>query len=473
MTQLFILHSAYGLTTASAALDEGLIEAGEERVLVPVNSARIPETSLAIHEQPNLRSLCARFDRIEPLDEILSPLHPSSWHPVAADFPILKRLLSRAWNLDDDLELFVQSPQVAPARTLLSLFPNARITIIGDGLMTYSPMRVKLPRTVVERVGRVVYADVVPGVEPLVLGGARPTLPRETEPGSLSLMPQARSRDDGAQRMPVPPAAFRRVLQETAAADPQLDALADGTPTVLVLGQYLSALGLVSAAEEIAMQGDMINRAAAWNPRRIVFKPHPSAPPLVTDAVRERAEAHGAEFVEYRGVESAELVAERLDVDGVVAGFSTALPTVQTLFDRPIASSGTQTVLRRLTPYGNSNRVPATIVDALTRTDGRYRDPAQLQLLIDAVGYAMQPKIAAHLRPRAEELLDRFDPAERDRYFDLRRLVELRLPGAPVEPIVRRALRSVGGVGRAEEIRLTLRGARRRAARVWKVARGL
>ncbi|MDP3949303.1 polysialyltransferase family glycosyltransferase [Microbacterium sp.] len=453
MTQLFVLHSAYGLTTASAALDEGLIEAGEERVLVPVNSARIPETSLAIHEQPNLRSLCARFDRIEPLDEILSPLHPSSWHPVAADLPILKRLLSRAWNLDDDLELFVQSPQVAPARTLLTLFPNARITIIGDGLMTYSPMRVKLPRTVVERVGRVVYADVVPGVEPLVLGAA--------------------DGGKGAQRMPVPPAAFRKVLQETAAADPQLDALADGTPTVLVLGQYLSALGLVSAAEEIAMQGDMIDRAAAWNPRRIVFKPHPSAPPLVTDAVRERAEARGAEFVEYRGVESAELVAERLDVDGVVAGFSTALPTVQTLFDRPIASSGTQTVLRRLTPYENSNRVPATIVDALTRADGRYRDPAQLQLLIDAVGYAMQPKIAAHLRPRAEEMLDGLDPAERERYFDLRRLVELRLPGAPVEPIVRRALRSVGGVGRAEEIRLTLRGARRRAARVWKVARGL
>ena len=449
MTQLFVLHSAYGLTTAAAALDEGLIEAGEERVLVPVNSARIPETSLAIHEQPNLRSLCARFDRIEPLDEILSPRHPSSWHPVAADLPILRRLLARAWNLDDDLELLVQSPQVAPARTLLSLFPDARITVIGDGLMTYSPMRVKLPRTVVERVGRVVYADVVPGVEPLVFGAG------------------------GAQRMPVPPAAFRKALRETTAADPQLDVLADGTPTVLVLGQYLSALGLVSAAEEIAMQGDMIDRAAAWGPRRIVFKPHPSAPPLVTGAVRERAEAHGAEFVEYRGVESAELVAERLDVAGVVAGFSTALPTVQTLFDRAIASSGTQTVLRRLTPYENSNRVPATIVDALTRPDDRYRDPVQLQLLIDAVGYAMQPKIAAHLRPRAEELLEGLDHAERDRYFDRRRLVELRLPGAPVEPLVRRAMRSAGGVGRAEEIRLTLRGARRRAARVWKVARGL
>ncbi len=146
---------------------------------------------------------------------------------------------------------------------------------------------------------------------------------------------------------------------------------------------------------------------------------------------------------------------------------------MQSLFGRPVASSGTQTVLRRLTPFENSNRVPATIVDALTRMDDRYRDPAQLQLLIDAVGYAMQPKIAAHLRPRAEELLSRLDQPERDRYFARKRLIELRLPGAPAEPIVRRALRSVGGVGRAEEIRLTIKGARRRAARVWKVARGL
>src|SRR5690606_4542080 len=87
------------------------------------------------------------------------------------DLPVLNRLFTRAWDLDGDLELFVQSPQVAPARTLLSLFPDARITIIGDGLMTYSPIRVQLPRTVVERIGRVVYADVVQGVEPLVLTG--------------------------------------------------------------------------------------------------------------------------------------------------------------------------------------------------------------------------------------------------------------------------------------------------------------
>ncbi|WP_435746972.1 polysialyltransferase family glycosyltransferase [Microbacterium sp. PMB16] len=453
MTQLFALHSAYGLATAAAAIDAGLLDDAHrsdgigERILVPFTSSRIPETTVGIAADPSLRSLRDRFDRIEDLDGVLGPLHPSSWEPAEVDLPILERLLTRAWDLDPrNLELFVQSPQVAPARTLMSLFPNARITIVGDGLMTYSPMRVRMPHPVAARIVRVVHADVVPGVRPLV--------------GSTH-----------AQIVPVPPERFAAALGETDAGEqtPEIDG---DMPTALVLGQYLSVLGLMRPAEEIALQQDMIDRAARWSPRRIVFKPHPAAPPLLTDAVRARATARGIAFVEYRGGIPAELLAERLDAVAVVAGFSTALPTVHTLFGREIGSAGADTVLRMLTPFENSNRIPATIVDALTRDRSPYTDPARLQLLVDAVGYAMQPEIAAHLRPRAEELLDGLDAAERDRYFAPERLSALRLPGAPVEGTLRRVLRPAGGVGRLEEWRLTAIGARRRAGRAWRAIRG-
>lgn len=450
MTILFAVHSAYGLATAAAAIDEGLFGDGHtvDRVLVPFNSARVPETVTGVDAHPQLESLRARFDRMESLDALLQPRHPSSWDPEPQELPVFRRLIERAWQLGGDIELCVQSPQVAPARTLMALFPDARITIIGDGLMTYSPIRVALAPSIVERVGRVVYADVVPGVEPLVL------------------------REAGAKRMPVPAARFAAALAETGGADPALDALADGTPTALVLGQYLAALGLVTPDEEIRMQADMVDRAMVWSSARIVFKPHPSAPPALTDAVRARAESHGREFVVYRGSVPAEIVAERLDAVGVVAGFSTALPTIRTLYGRPIDSVGTREMLRRLTPYENSNRVPAIIVDALTRADSPYAEPARLQLLIDAVGYAMQPKIAAALRPRAEQLLRTLTPEERDRYFAPGRLAALRLPGAPQESLPRRMLRSAGGVGKLEELRLSVHGARRRAIRVWRVLRG-
>lgn len=456
MTQLFALHSAYGLATAAAAIDAGLLDTTTsehvDRLLVPFTSSRVPETTVGIAVDPALRSLRERFGRIEELEGILGPLHPSSWEPSDGDLPILERLLTRVWSLDPhDLELFVQSPQVAPARTLMSLFPHARITVIGDGLMTYSPMRVRLPHTVAARIGRVVHADVVPGVRPLV--------------GSPH-----------AEIVPVPPAGFAAALRETDAAETdagETEAMFDEElPIVLVLGQYLSALGLMSPAEEIALQEQMIDRAARWSPRRIVFKPHPSAPPLLTDAVRARATAQGAAFEEYRGGLAAELLAERLDAVAVVAGFSTALPTVHTLFGRAIGAAGADTVLRRLTPFENSNRIPATIVDALTRDRSPYADPARLQLLVDAVGYAMQPEVAGHLRPRAEELLRGLDASERDRYFAPERLADLRLPGAPADGIVRRMLRPAGGVGRVEEWRLTAIGARRRVGRAWRAIRG-
>lgn len=451
MTQLFALHSAYGLATAAAAIDAGLLDVDPtgpgDRILVPFTSSRVPETTVGIAAEPALRSLRERFDRVEELEEILGPLHPSSWEPADADLPILERLLTRAWGLDPhDLELFVQSPQVAPARTLMSLFPRARITIIGDGLMTYSPMRVRMPHTVAARIRRVVHADVVPGVRPLV--------------GSPD-----------AEIVAVPPDRFAAALRETDAGEAALGIAAD-VPTVLVLGQYLSALGLMRPAEEIALQQDMIDRAAHWSPRRIVFKPHPAAPPLLTDAVRARATAQGIDFVEYRGGIAAELLAERLDAVAVVAGFSTALPTVRALFGREIGSAGTDSVLRALAPFENSNRIPAVIVDALTRDHSPYADPERLQLLIDAVGYAMQPTIAAHLRGRAEELLRGLDPAERDRYFTPERLTALRLPGAPAERMLQRMLRPAGGVGRVEEWRLTAVGARRRAGRAWRALRG-
>ncbi|MEV7608361.1 polysialyltransferase family glycosyltransferase [Microbacterium sp. NPDC089320] len=451
MTQLFAVHSAYGLATAAAALDGGLLGDHGERILVPFVSSRVPETSVGILADPALASLRDRFDRIEDLDALLGPLHPSSWKPEAADLPLLRRLLTRAWRLDpDDLEVLVQSPQVAPARTLMLLFPHARLSVIGDGLMTYAPMRVRMPHTVTARISRVVHADVVPGVTPLA--------------GSPVARPVA-----------IPPDLFRAVLAETAEAvddTVELENALDGEPTVLVLGQYLSALGLVSEGEEAALQMQMIDRAAGRRPQHIVFKPHPSAPPRLSDALRERAATHGIDFREYRGALAAETLAERIDATAVIAGFSTALPTVRALFGREIEAVGADTVLSRLVPYENSNRVPATIVDALTRPGSPYRDPERMQLLIDAVGYAMQPVVAAHLRDRAEQLLSGMSPSDRDRYFTPERLIELRLPGAPRQSVVHRTLRPVGGIGRVEQARLTVIAARRRLMRAWRVLRG-
>ena len=446
--QLFALHSAYGLMTAAAAIDAGLLGDAAERILVPMNTARVPETAHDLQSVQRLASLRQRFDRIEPLNPLLDPLHPTTWQPDEQDLPMLERLFRRAWNLGDArLELYVQSPQVAPARTLMALFSQAELGVIGDGLMTYSPIRDQLPRQLTERVSRVVYPDVVPGAAPLVFAEA------------------------GATPAPVAVSGFGRVLREAGEAQPDavLDALVDPeTPTALVLGQYLSALGLVTADEETALQLRMVDRAADAGAQRFVFKPHPSAPPALTGALAKRASARGLDFAAYDGDQPAEFVAHRLGAMVVIAGFSTALPTVRAVFGIPVHAVGAGTVLERLAPFENSNRVPAVIVAAIERGI----DPGDLQGLIDAVGYAMQPEIVTHLRPRAIAVLERLTPDERERLVPASRLRRLGLPGGPAPTPLQRARESAGGVGRWEELRLTAAGARRRARRVWKAATG-
>lgn len=450
MIQLFLLHSPYGLMTAAAALDAGLLGDAAERILVPTNTASVPETATDLATIRRFASMRARFDRVEPLDPLVDPRHPTAWVPDEQDLPMLERLFRRAWNLGDaEVEVFVQSPQVAPARTFMALFRDARLGVIGDGLMTYSPIRSRLPRWITERVTRIVHPDVVPGVQPLVFV------------------------ETGAARVAVPAAAFGQALEEVGDASPDaaLDALAaDGARTGLVLGQYLAALGLISASEEQAMQAEMIDRAADAGVQRVVFKPHPSAPPALTEALSARAGKRGIAFAVYAGDQPAEYVAHRLAATDVIAGFSTALPTVRAIAGTRTHAVGTDTVLARLRPYPNSNRMPVTLVDAMAR--GRYDEPGRLQRLVDAVGYAMQPEILAHLRDPAAEFLAELDPMERERYVPQARLRALDLPGAPAPTRMQRALASTGGVGRVEELRLTAAGARNRAVRVWKAARG-
>lgn len=448
MTQIFVLNSAYGLMTAIAAMDAGVIpNSTSGRILVAVNAAIVPEAGRGIGDAPHLATLRARFDRVVDLNELLAPERPSHWRATVAEAAVLGRLLRQAWGIGDQVELYLQSPQVAPSRVFIDVFDGAPVSIIGDGLMTYSPIRDKWPHSVAGRVVGVVYVDAVPGVEPLLFAGTA--------------------------RVPVPASALRSVVEEVSVAsvDPDLDALAELSRPALVLGQYLSALGLVSAAEEAEMQRDMVDRALTWSPGAIVFKPHPSATPALIDDLTAHAASRGIPLTVFRGGTPAEVLALRLPFVGAVAGFSTALPNLQALAGLPIAAVGTELLLQRLTPFENGNRIPVTIIDALTRPESPY-EGGRMQLLVDAVGYAMQPVIAAQLRTRAEEFLAAATVAERERYFARARLSALGLRGGPPPGLLARALAPRGGASRVVEVQLALRGAQRRGKRAWKALRG-
>ncbi|CAL9443557.1 hypothetical protein SUDANB6_02290 [Streptomyces sp. enrichment culture] len=411
-TQIFLASTLYGTATLAAALDTGCFAPADRRILLVSNNAATPETTPAVDEMSGFERLRTRFDDVVSWNEAIYPFHPGGWSPRTEDVPLWERHLRRLWRLgDDDVALAVESIQVHPALGVTQIFTDAPVTVYADGLMSYGPTRTKLDPLVGTRVERLLHLDLVPGLTPLLL----------TE---FDVAPET-----------VPTAAFTKVLAELADTG---DPLPDVAEPALLLGQYLSALDILSPDEEEDLHVRMLRGAAGLGHERVVFKPHPSAPARFASALEREAEQLGVGLTVLDTPVLAEVLYQRMRPALVVGCFSTGLLTASTLYALPVARVGTDTLLDRLTPYENSNRVPVTIVDALLPEPSdraavterrRSTDVDTLTALVRAVGYAMQPKILTGLRPEAEEYLRTRLDAHTRRYFKRRRLTSLGLPG--------------------------------------------
>ncbi|MYR60501.1 hypothetical protein GTY54_31135, partial [Streptomyces sp. SID625] len=339
-TRIFLASTLYGAATLAAALDAGCFGPAGRRILLVCNTTANPETTPSLDELAGFAQLRHRFDDVLSWNETVSPAHPGGWSPRPDDVPLWERHLRLLWNLgDDDVELAVESIQVDPALAVCRIFTGAPVTVYADGLMSYGPTRNKLDPLVGTRIDRLLHLDLVPGLRPVLLtefGVAPEVIPADT---------------------------FVEVLAQLAGAAPELPDLPDGP--ALLLGQYLAALGILTAEEEEALHVRMLRGAVALGHSRVVFKPHPSAPAHWSRALEREAAELGAELTVLDVPVLAEVLYQRTRPALVVGCFSTALLTASTLYGLPVARTGTGMLLERLTPYENSNRVPVTIVDAL------------------------------------------------------------------------------------------------------------
>ncbi|MFF5017702.1 alpha-2,8-polysialyltransferase family protein [Streptomyces sp. NPDC001165] len=411
-TQIFQASTLYGTATLAAALDSGCFGPAGRRVLLVCNNAATPETTPGLDEMPGFERLRERFDDVISYNETIFPFHPGGWAPRGDDMPLWERYLRHEWQLgDDDVELAVESIQVNPSLALAQIFTGAPVTVYADGLMSYGPTRNKIDPLVGTRVDRVLHLDLVPGLKPLLL----------TEfgvPGEI-----------------VPTQAFTKVLAELA---PLGDDLPEIEEPALLLGQYLSALDILTAEQEENLHVRMLKGAVALGHTKVVFKPHPTAPARFTRMLEQEAEKLKVELTVLDTPVLAEVVYQRMRPALVVGCFSTALLTASALYGLPVARVGTDLLLERLTPFENSNRVPVTVVDALLPELGdreavteqrRGMDVEALGALVRAVGFAMQPKILPRLREETEQYLARNLNPHTLRYFKRKRLTSLALPG--------------------------------------------
>ncbi|CAM5509665.1 polysialyltransferase family glycosyltransferase [Streptomyces griseomycini] len=408
-TQIFCASTPYGVATLAAAIESGCFPEAERRVLLVCNDAATPETAPAPDETPGFAPLREHFDDVLSWNETIRPFHPAAWTPRSDDVPLLQRHLRLLWGLGDDrVELVLESPEVPPALTVAQVFTGAPIHVYADGLMGYGPTRGKLDPLVGTRVRQLLHLDLVPGLTPMLL-----------------------TEFDVPARV-VPTHAFLKAVDEASDAAGALPAPPDGA--ALLLGQYLSALGVLSPGEEEDLHVRMVRGAAGRGHRTVVFKPHPLAPVRHSRALETEAERLGVDLTVLDAPVLAEVLFARARPALVVGCFSTALFTASAFYGLPVARVGTERLLERLTPYQNGNRVPAVLADALLPDlesgEGADVPPGdELKDLVTALGFTMQPQVHPALRPVAERhLAEHFGPRAR-RYFRRKRLTALGLPG--------------------------------------------
>ncbi|MEV6985826.1 polysialyltransferase family glycosyltransferase [Sphaerisporangium sp. NPDC051017] len=396
MTQVFYSSTLFGAMTLAAAMDAGRFGAHDRRRLLLVsNNAAIPEITPPLDEAPGFAALRSRFDEIRSWNELIAPLHPSDWKARVIEGPMLSRMIATQLGLEDGVsELVVESVAVPPARTIAGLTRDCPITVYSDGLMSYGPTRDPLPLEISGRVTRLLHLALVPELTPLLL------------------------REVGVEPDALPDAAFTGVL-DTLPAPEGLSGRA------VILGQYLSALDIVTAEEEAELHASMLRALAARGFTDVLFKPHPAAGRRHAQQLRDVADGLGVKLSVAGETVPAELCFRALRPELVVGCFSTALMTAHRFYGIPVASMGCELVLQRLAPYENSNRIPLTIVDAIVprlAEDGSITDPPPVDLpaLIQAVGYCMQSDHYPDLREAAAKYIETHGAEAR--YFKNRRL---------------------------------------------------
>ncbi len=370
-TRVVVACTAFGLATVAAAYDAGLLPVDGLQVLVTVANTPDPATATPLTQVAGVTGLRDRFDAVHHLNDAVAPRHPRGWRPATADLPGWERELRRRWGLgDDEVTLLSESVAGEPAHALARVFAAAPLEVYADGLMSYGPTGGPVADGVGRRLGRLLHLDLVPGLVPVLL----------------------RERDVACTV--VPSSALREVVAAGAGADggPRADRH-ERPSTALVLGQYLATDGLLEPQEEIELYAAMVRRCGDLGHERVVFKQHPSARADQGAAVGRLVDGSGgptARFGVARQAELAEAWFARGEADLVVGCFSTALLTASTCYGLPVARLGTETVLARMSPLADLNRVPALLVEATvpelgTEPAGPAVVPDDLQDLLEAL----------------------------------------------------------------------------------------
>lgn len=323
LTQLFY---------ARTLIDAGLIAEKEKTLLLSDNTKR-PEAWSALREGVRQNPGWVKdFVKVIDYNELIYPAHPARIQYDDKD-PERHAFLKKLIGEEHFARVLVESIQVSPGLFLAQLYGEAAIDVFADGLMVYSPTRTDLPQETLERIDRVFYVDFLEGIAPFLLTEASP---------NYTIIP-------------------RDILKKEYAKASR--AKRGGKKNIVIIGQYLSDIGVCGQREELGYYEDILDREydRYGDKYNYVFRAHPAAIASHVREMKEYAKKKGLRLFIDTDLYPAECLYDAENTYRVASVFSTSLFSLAYLYGCEGESYFADRIYERLKPLENSNHVPAAL----------------------------------------------------------------------------------------------------------------
>lgn len=348
----------YGFLFTRTILDQLNFEV--EAYLLVSNNGPKPETDGDMFEKiVELNKKDEKFSNVVYLNDLIFPYHPRK---LKKEGSLLgSELLKKSICPVEPEFVLTQSIQAPPASFLVELFSFSKIMIYADGLQVFSPTRVDLPDKVLKRICNVFYVDLLRQTTPLLLKEAEPLYEVVSKENIIKTCET-----------------FQKNLNVE---------LIEGK-SVLILGQYLTELGFVSAETEELWYKEIIKKLYKENGDDYVyiFKPHPGCSPEISRKLVSCLKDDGIQVKLDSSRLPVEIIGKRVSkVSGI---FSTGILSLQYLYGVEPSSFYTEELFNKIEPFKNSNRIPVLICNYQCDKSSLLKEYFSLNLLLELFSFA-------------------------------------------------------------------------------------
>lgn len=326
----------YGLFIANTILDSKLIHYDNAYLIISDNT-KSPEVNQSLINTINKYDILTKnFKEIVYLNDIIYPLHPSQLNLREENINSIQRI-KKMIGCEYFKTLLLESIQVSPSKYIAEIYFESDICIYSDGVMVYAPTRFDLENSILNRISKVFFIELVHNIKPLLLIEANPVY--------ISI-------------------SSKKIKEYFAKL---YNIISSDKKKIIVVGQYLADLDLISADDEGELYSKILEKEISiyGNNYDFVFRPHPSSQISYKYKIKQLADKNNVNIYIDEDTLPLECRYSNINTYKVSGIFSTSLFMMKKIYNINIQSYYNDILYQKITNISNSNIIPIVLSNIL------------------------------------------------------------------------------------------------------------